>query len=189
MTPRTLSRLKLLGIGAIAVAPVLGSYLLYWFWSPDSYMNYGELMQPRPAPTVTMQSHSGEAFSFSQLKGRWAFVMLDSGQCDAACEQKLWKIRQVRQAQGKESGRVERVFLLEDGQALTDQMRTDYAGTWFVRMNEAKLAEAFPAPSSPRHHIYLVDPLGNVILRFPQDADPKRMIKDVARLLKYSRVG
>jgi cytochrome oxidase Cu insertion factor (SCO1/SenC/PrrC family) len=189
VTPRTLSRLKLLGIGAIAVAPVLGSYLLYWFWSPDSYTNYGDLMQPRPAPAVAMQSYSGEAFAFAQLKGRWTFVVLDSGQCDAACEQKLWKIRQVRQAQGKEVGRVERVFLLEDGQVPRDQIRADYAGTWFLRANEAQLAEAFPAPGSPRNHIYLVDPLGNVILRFPQDADPKRMIKDVARLLKYSRVG
>jgi cytochrome oxidase Cu insertion factor (SCO1/SenC/PrrC family) len=189
VTPRTISRLKLLGIGAIAIAPIVGSYLLYWFWSPDSYTNYGELMASRPAPTVAMQSDTGEAFAFSQLRGRWAFVVLDSGQCEAACEQKLWKIRQVRQAQGKELGRVERVFVLDDGQAPRDQIRTDYAGTWFVRSNEAKLPEAFPAPNSPRDHIYLVDPLGNVILRFPQEADPKRMIKDVARLLKYSRVG
>lgn len=189
MTPRTLNRLKLLGIAAIAVAPVLGSYLLYWFWAPDRFTNYGTLIEAKPLPKVELAALDGQAFTFEQLKGRWIFVTTDSGVCDAACEHKLWKMRQVRQAQGKELGRIERVFLLEDGAAPNVHLQDGYKGTWFVRARAGHLPAMLPATQSARKHIYLVDPLGNLMLRFPEDADPKLMIKDMTRLLKYSQVG
>jgi cytochrome oxidase Cu insertion factor (SCO1/SenC/PrrC family) len=189
VTPRTLNRLKLLGIGAIAIAPVLGSYLLYWFWAPDRFTNYGTLIEPKRAPAAVLQAVSGDAFTFDQLRGRWIFVTLDSGTCAAGCEQKLWKMRQVRLAQGKDVTRIERVFLLEDGHEPSEHLRSEYAGTWFVRAKDGKLPDFLPAPRSARDHIYLIDPLGNLMLRFPEDADPKRMIKDMTRLLKYSGTG
>ena len=187
VTPTTINRLKLLGIGAIAVAPVLGSYLLYWFWAPSEHTNYGTLLDPRPVPSVTAQTADGEAFSFAQLRGRWAFVVFDAAACDAACEKKLWVVRQVRQAQGKDVGRIERVFFYEGG-TLQPSLQRDYAGTWFV--SAGPIGDAtFPAEHSRRDHIYLVDPRGNVMLRFPADPDAKRMIRDVSRLLRYSRTG
>lgn len=189
MTPRTLNRLKLLGIGAIAVAPVLGSYLLYWFWAPDRFTNYGTLIEPKLAPQAVLEAIGGEPFAFEQLRGRWIFVTTDGGKCEAVCEAKLWKMRQVRQAQGKELGRIERVFLLEDGELPSEHVRSEYKGTWFVRAGSTKLPDFLPAPQTARNHIYLIDPLGNLMLRFPEDADPKLMIKDVTRLLKYSRAG
>ena len=189
MSPRTINRLKLLGIGAIAVAPVLGSYLLYWFWSPSGYSNYGTLLEPRPVPALSVELADGKPFSFTQLRGRWILVVLDSGQCSAQCQKKLWTIRQVRQTQGKDIARIERVLVIEDEGTPADQVTQDYAGTWFVRSQASVLREAFAAERSNRNHIYLVDPRGNVMLRFPEDADPKRMIKDISRLLKYSRIG
>jgi len=189
VTPRTLNRLKLLGIAAIAVTPVLGSYLLYWFWAPDRFTNYGTLIEAKPLPQAALVGPNDQAFTFEQLKGRWIFVMTDSGACDAACELKLWKMRQVRQAQGKELGRIERIFLLEDGAAPNAHLQDEYKGTWFVRAKLGQLPAMLPAAQSARKHIYLVDPLGNLMLRFPEDADPKLMIKDMTRLLKYSRVG
>ena len=189
MTPRTINRLKLLGIGVIAVVPVLGSYLLYWFWAPDRFTNYGTLLEPRPAPKANFETVSGETFGFEQLRGRWVFVTVDSGECEATCEHKLWEMRQVRQAQGKDLSRIERVFLIDDARLPGEHIRGDYAGTFFVRAKDMGLLDSFPAQQSPRNHIYLIDPLGNLMLRFPEGADPKRMIKDLTRLLKYSRVG
>jgi len=189
VTPRTRNRLTLAGIAAVAVAPVLGSYLLFWLWAPDRFTNYGTLVEARPLPKVELAAAGGEAFAFEQLKGRWVFVTTDAGTCEAACEHKLWKMRQVRQAQGKELGRIERVFLLEDGRSPDEHIREEYKGTWFVRAKTGSLPAMLPAPQSARKHIYLIDPLGNLMLRFPEDADPKLMIKDVTRLLKYSRVG
>ena len=189
MSPTTINRLKVLGIGAIAVAPVLGSYLLYLFWSPGSYMNYGTLLAPRPVPTASFQTVDGGAFSFSQLRGRWAFAIFDEGRCPPDCERKLWVMRQVRQAQGKDVARIERVYLVDDGAPVPNSVKHDYAGTWFVFIAAKLDVEAFPAERSKRDHIYLVDPQGNVMLRFPTNADPKRMIKDISRLLRYSRTG
>jgi len=70
-----------------------------------------------------------------------------------------------------------------------ENLRNEYQGTWFVNSSDSRLPSMLIAPQSARKHIYVVDPLGNLILRFPEDADPKRMIKDMSRLLKYSRVG
>lgn len=189
MTPRNRNRLKLIGIAAIAVAPVLGSYLLYWFWAPDRFTNYGTLIAPRPVPTTSMTSVEGQPFSLQHLRGRWVFLSVDGGSCDPGCETKLWKMRQVRQAQGKELTRIERVMLLEDGKVPNEHLRSEYQGTWFVKGADASLKALLEAPASSRNHIYLIDPLGNLMLRFPEDADPKLMIKDVSRLLKYSRAG
>jgi hypothetical protein len=189
VTPRTLNRLKLLGIAAIAVAPVLGSYLLYWFWAPDRFTNYGTLLPPAAVPTAAMQEIGGNAVSLETLRGRWVFLAVDSGECDAGCEAKLWKMRQVRQAQGKELTRIERVMLLEDSAIPNEHLRSEYQGTLFVVSADPKLRSLLTAPQSARNHIYVIDPLGNLMLRFPEDADPKLMIKDMTRLLKYSRVG
>jgi cytochrome oxidase Cu insertion factor (SCO1/SenC/PrrC family) len=188
VTPRNLNRLKVAGIGLLALLPVLGSYLLYWFWSPEEHVNYGTLLEPRPVAGALHQV-DGKPFDWQQLRGRWALVVIDSGACAAACERKLWLIRQVRQAQGENLRRVERVWLIEDAQPPPARLGQEYAGTWFVAARAAADLEAFGAASGRREQIYLIDPLGNLIMRFPGDPDPKRLIRDLGRLLKYSSVG
>lgn len=189
MTPRTRNLLKLAGIGMVAIAPIVGSYLLYYFWLPSRHTNYGTLVSPRPLPTASMRLADGTEFSLSRLRGHWTLVAVDAGGCGPDCEKKLWKIRQVRRTQGKEMGRVERVWLIDDGQTPAARMVSEHEGMWFVTGGTDAAVRALPAPKSPRDHIYLVDPLGNVMLRFPPHAEPKGMVKDITRLLKYSRVG
>jgi hypothetical protein len=115
--------------------------------------------------------------------------MIDSAACDAYCEKKLYFMRQARLAQGKEMGRVERAFLITDKAPIAPEKLAPYEGTWFLRAGSREFLESFPAAGSRAAHIYLVDPLGNVILRYPRDPDPRRMIKDLQRLLKVSRIG
>lgn len=189
MTPRNVNRLKLIGIGALALAPVVGSYLLYWFWAPENYTNYGTLLQARAVPVAQLALADGEPFSFEQLRGRWVLVVIDTGSCARTCEEKLWIVRQVRQAQGNERNRVERVWLIDDGRRPGARLAQEYAGTWFVDAGSRSVLERFVAANSSRDHIYLMDPLGNLMMRFPENADPKRMIKDLGRLLKYSSIG
>jgi cytochrome oxidase Cu insertion factor (SCO1/SenC/PrrC family) len=131
----------------------------------------------------------GKPFDWQQLRGRWALVMIDSGACAGACERKLWLIRQVRQAQGEALRRVERVWLIDDGETPPARLGQDYAGTWFVGAPVPAALAAFGTGSGRREHIYLVDPLGNLMMRFPADPDAKRLIRDLGRLLKYSSVG
>lgn len=189
MTPRTRNRLKLVGIGALAALPVVASYVLYWFWTPGAHTNYGTLLEPRRLPDVELQAADGEPFSFASLRGRWILLVVDGGGCGPRCQEKIWQVRQIRQAQGKEMNRVERVWLIDDGEPADTRTVQAYPGMHVARAGMGLIGAALPAQTTARDHVYLVDPLGNVMLRFPPAAEPKRMIADLARLLKYSRTG
>jgi cytochrome oxidase Cu insertion factor (SCO1/SenC/PrrC family) len=183
------SRRTLLLVAAVCLAPFVGSILLYWFWQPSSRINYGELLDGIAAPTGALAPHAGDKpFEFGQLKGKWIFVTVDSGACDDYCRKKLWKMRQVRLTQGKYPERIERVWLTTDAQPVSAVVLKEYEGTWIARAPDS-LAKSFPYLQVQRDHIYLVDPLGNVVLRYPKDADPSRMKKDITRLLRVSRIG
>ena len=174
---------------ALTIAPVAGSYLLYHFWPPEHTVNYGELIEARHLPDAKLATADGSEFQVAAWRGKWVLLMIDSAACDAYCERKLYFMRQVRLAQGKEMGRVERAFVITDRAAVAPEKLVPYDGTWILRAGAKDFVESFPATASRAAHIYLVDPLGNVILRYPQDPDPRRMIKDLQRLLKVSRIG
>ena len=172
-------RLKLIGIFLACAAPfVLGWAAWYFGWGIGKGGNYGELIAPRSLSEPP----------FSDLRGKWVLVTFDAAACDAYCEKKLYFMRQVRRATGKEIQRVERVWVVTDGKAPAPALLAAIEGTVLVQTDERLLA-AFPAEGSPAAHIYLVDPIGNLMLRFPRDADPSRMIKDLQRLLRVSRFG
>ena len=172
-------RIKLALIGAFFVLPVAASWLI---WSldlaPGTAGNYGTLLRPQPVKLPA----AGE------LKGKWVLVQFDGGACNEACERKLYFMRQVRRATGREIGRVERLWIVTDGKPPAPALLGAIDGTVLAPADNALLA-AFPAEGSPTAHIYLVDPLGNLMLRFPRDPDPSRMLKDLQRLLKTSRFG
>jgi hypothetical protein len=168
------ARLKLALIFLACAAPfILGWAAWYFGWGTGSRGNYGELIAPRPLAGPV----------FEPLRGRWLLVAFDTPSCDAYCERKLYYMRQVRTAQGKDQGRVERVWVLTDAGAPPSDVLNRFEGTRIVRAG----ADGFPGKAED--HIYLVDPLGNLMMRFPRDPDPSRMRKDLQRLLRYSRIG
>ena len=189
VTPRTRNRLKLVAIGALAALPVIASYVLYWYWVPEQHTNYGTLLEPQPLPRIELHALGEEPFDLTKLRGRWIMLTTDGGKCAPRCQEKLWKIRQVRQAQGKEMNRVERVWLIDDAEEPDAAILQAHAGLRVARGSAQAIAAALPAERSSREHVYLIDPLGNLMLRFPRDAEPKLMIRDLVRLLKYSRSG
>ena len=131
----------------------------------------------------------GTKFRLSQLRGKWLLVSVDAGACDANCDRKLLYMRQLRLTQGKNADRVERLWLVSDGVAPRAEAAKQYEGTWIVRAGDSGLAGLFPAPRTAADHIYLVDPLGNLMMRFPRDAEPRLMIKYHGLQLKASQVG
>ena len=169
--------------------PTVAAWLAYFVWPPESRANYGELIEPRRLRDPELQLLDGRPFRISQLRGKWVMLQIDSGACGEGCRQKLLYMRQARLAQGKAMGRIERVWLLTDTAVPDGAIASEFEGTQIVRADEnANLAE-FPASRSRADHIYVVDPLGNLMLRFPRDPDPRRIVKDLARLLKASRIG
>jgi len=173
---------------AVCVAPFAASWLAYYVWPPQSRMNYGMLIEPRSLPAVPLVRVDGSKFSIAELRGRWVMVQIDASGCPDACRRKLYHMRQVRLTQGHAVDRVERVWLIRDDGRVDPGLLRDYDGTHAARAGAA-VVSAFPAEHDAADHIYLVDPLGNLMLRFPKDADPGRMKKDLERLLKVSKVG
>jgi hypothetical protein len=164
-------RNKLLWIALVCAAPVVLGTLAYLLgWSPGAPANYGELIPPRLVP-------------LNEFRGKWVLVTFDAAACDAQCERKLYIMRQVRRAQGKDMDRIERLWVVTDaGKPRADAVVASEGIT--ISRNEN-----FDFPGNTAHHIYVVDPLGNLMMRFPRDPDPSKVIKDLQRLLKYSRFG
>ena len=160
---------KLLLIALICAAPlVLGTAAYVLRWVPGQPSNYGDLLTPRPVSGL------------EALRGRWLLVTFDAAACNAYCERKLYLMRQVRRAQGKDMDRVERVWVVADGADPRREILPGIEGTRLLNIS----ARDFPGLALD--HIYIVDPFGNVMLRFPRDPDPSKMIRDLQRLLKYS---
>ena len=168
------ARLKLIVVLLVCASPLVLAWMAWHFkWATGSAGNYGELIAPRPLPEPEFQA----------LRGRWVFVTFDSAACDAYCERKLYFMRQVRTAQGKDQSRIERLWVITDGGAPRPELLAAIEGTRISRVAPGEF------PGRPADHIYLVDPLGNLMMRFPRDPDPSKMLKDLQRLLKYSQIG
>jgi hypothetical protein len=179
----------MLAIAALCLAPFIAALIAYYWWQPQGAMNYGELIPARPLIDPPLRHLDQRAFRLSELRGKWILLQLDQGGCPGDCQTKLYNMRQVRLAQGREMDRVERVWLIQDEAPLQTQLMREYDGTRMLRAAGSPLIAEFAPAGSARDHIYVIDPLGNLMLRFPRNADPRKMHKDLARLLKVSRIG
>jgi len=187
--PRPSGRASLVLVAAVCIAPFVASFALYFLWQPSGRVNYGELLGAVTLAPAPLTELSGAPFDILRLRGKWAYITVDSGACDAPCRSKLWKMRQLRRTQGKYMERVERLWLLDDDRMPDAALLKEHEGAWVVRAGGSTLLPQLPAAGARRDHIYLLDPLGNLVLRYPRDADPSRMRKDLERLLKVSRIG
>ncbi|MGP1676388.1 MAG: SCO family protein [Giesbergeria sp.] len=179
----------MLAIAALCLAPFVAAVIAYYYWQPRGGMNYGDLIAVHPLIDPPLRHLDQRAFRLSALRGKWILLQLDEAGCAAACRAKLYNMRQVRLAQGREMERIERVWLILDEAPLETLLMREYDGTRMLRAAGSPIVAEFPPAGGARDHIYLIDPLGNLMLRFPKDADPRRMRKDLARLLRASRIG
>jgi len=176
-------------IGALCLAPVVASYFAYYVAPPAGHTNAGDLLETRALPDPRLRLLDGTTFQLSQLHGKWVLLVTDAAQCDSACERKLFTIRQLRLTQGKDMERIERAWLISDSAPVAAPLASNYKGMWFVRAADSDLLKQLPAASTPAEFFYIVDPLGNLVLRYPQSTEPAKMIKDLTRLLRTSRIG
>jgi cytochrome oxidase Cu insertion factor (SCO1/SenC/PrrC family) len=167
---------KLALLFAVCAAPFVLGWIGYELrWGSGRSGNYGELVTPRSA-----------GGPLDALRGKWVLVTFDPAACGPACERKLYVVRQVRRAQGQDAERMERLWGVTDAAKPSAKLLAAIEGS-HIAIGAGDWTRAFPGELAA--HIYLVDPLGNVMLRFPADPDPAKTIKDLQRLLKYSRFG
>jgi len=192
-TQRTRSgRLKMLLVLAVCAAPVIASYLTYFVVRPGARTNYGTLIDPpRPLPALPLRTLDGRPLAAATLKGQWLLVAVGPAACDAACEGRLFMQRQLREMLGRERDRLDKVWLITDGGLPAPMLRSAAAASpalTMLQVDRAALA-AWLAPAAGHaleDHLYLVDPMGDWMMRMPAGADPVRVQRDLDRLLRAS---
>lgn len=191
-----LGRLKMLAVLAVCASPVIASYLTYYVIRPEGRRNHGELVEPqRPLPALTATAMDGKPTPLPSLKGQWLLVSVAGGACDAACEKHLYLQRQLREALGKEKERLDWVWLVSDTAPVRPSLLPALGQATVLRIDGQQLAQ-WLAPAAGRQlheHLYLVDPLGNWMMRFPpvnpdglDTSAAKNIKRDLDRVLRAS---
>lgn len=186
-------RWKLLAVIAVCAAPLIASYLSYYVIKPEGRTNYGTILDPRAyaTPALDATTLDGKPISLDAYKGKWIMLLVDDAECGETCKRKLYNLRQLRLAQGKDRDRVERLWLITDDKPLETLVIREYDGTQMLRAKPDLVRTWLPVEpgTAVEDHIYMIDPLGNLMMRFPKDADPNKIKKDLSKLLKASRIG
>ncbi len=186
-------RWKLFAVILICAAPMIASYLTYYVIKPEGRTNYGTLLDPRahPMPTLNTTALDGKPLELNAYNGKWIMLQVADAECAPPCRERLHDMRQLRLAMGKDKDRIERVWLVTDTKPLDTMLMREYDGTHMLRAKPEALKSWLPADGGTTigDHLYMIDPLGNLMMRFPKDADPNKVKKDLSKLLKASRIG
>lgn len=191
---RASGRWKMLLIVAACAAPMIASYTLYYGIRPTGGATaYSDLIQPTVAmPAVSAQPLDGGAPQMLRsLAGQWLLVVVDSGACAEACESRLFMQRQLREMNGRDRDRIDKLWLVIDDAPVKPALQQALAATpgmHMLRLPRATVAAWLkPAPGQAlEDHLYIVDPLGEWMMRAPAAADPSKLKRDIHRLLRAS---
>ena len=200
--PRSIRPLIVLALACLA--PLIFALLAYYVPAlglrPTENTNYGAILQPqRPVPAASqlkLTTLDGEPFDLRSLRGKWLLISADQAACPEACARKLFILRNSHASQGKNVERIKRVWFITDDAAVPENVLEAYRGNLFLRADPAQLAD-FLAPGAPADKrdaalqapMWIIDPLGNLMLEFPPEADPIKVRKDISKLLFSSRIG
>lgn len=190
MTPRA----KFLLLVALFVLPTIASFIVFYFFPPTKATNYGTLISPvvNLQQAALVRLDQGAEPVTPGLRGKWLMITRDSGLCEAACQKKLYAMRQARLILGRDQDRVLRVVLVDDDVPPNSSLQSTYEGTIWISAKSQPWLAALPAPSdamSGRSFIYAADTMGNIFMRYSADPDIKRFSNDIQRVLKASQIG
>lgn len=200
------SKTPLIIILLMSLAPLVAALIVYFIpeLRPEGSAAYGELVQPqRPMPNakdLPLTTLDGKPFDLGSLKGKWIMMAADGAACPEACARKLYIIRNTHASQGKHVERLARVWFITDDAPVPEKVLEAYKGAVMVRVNPVVLqqfllggAAGSVTPEQARQGlstpIWVIDPLGNLMLQYPAVADPEMFRKDIRKLIKSSRIG
>ena len=187
-----MGRWKMLVVLLVCAAPVIASYFTYYVIRPEGRRNFGELINPqRPLPNVSGTTLQGLPVNLQSLKGQWLLVSVAGAACDELCTQNLYLQRQLRQGLGKEKDRLEWVWLIDDAAPVAESLQAALQQATVIRVPKEQLAAWLQAEPGRAlaEHLYLVDPIGNWMMRFPPRLDPQlapKVKRDLERVLRAS---
>lgn len=185
-------RLRMLMVLLVCAAPVIASYITFYVLRPQSLKSFGELVLPVVSmPDIQATDLKGEQLALRSLTQQWLLVSVSGGACDSACQQNLYLQRQTRAALGRERDRTDWVWLITDDAPVDAALLAGLQDAVVLRVSPVEVAKWLSpqAGQQLQDHLYLVDPHGDWMMRFPahlQVDQAPRMRKDWERLLRAS---
>ena len=192
MTESAGVRRNLCTVGALAalfIVPIALSFYVYYgtAWRPAAHVNHGSLITPpRPLPALSPEGSRNEA-----LRGTWTLVAIGDGACDADCSRALLVMRQAHLALGRDMARVARLYVATGQCCAGELSRPGEPGVLVVLATAPRVGQAleqFPTESRARS-VFVVDPLGNLMMSYDSRADPRGLLIDLQKLLRLSHIG
>jgi len=193
---------SLLVMAAIFIGPMLLAYLLVnnmHHFGDFNTRNHGELIEPaRPLQDITLSRTSGEEFRLSELRNKWVMVYIGTATCDTKCSENLYKMRQSRLAQGGELKRITRLYISVDGKpgGTLQTVLSEHQGLEVVYGDASQVQQVLQQFGLTRQTVadekigmFIVDPLGNLVMRYQTGFEAKGLVKDLSLLLKASYIG
>ena len=188
--------LRTLGVLAgLFLLPLAASFWMYYAtdWRPATRVNHGELIEPaRPLPSVELPVAIGDpAAAAHLLRDKWSVVYIGPGSCSEACRHTLYIMRQTRLSLNNDMTRVARVFLATGECCARELLRREHPGLQVIDASGAAaspLLRLFP-DTARENSLYIVDPLGNLMMRYDVRQDPKGLLEDLRKLLRLSHIG
>ena len=196
------SRQGLVLLGLLFMTPAFVAWVMHnsseQGWRPQGTTNRGTLVHPaRPLALPEEMMIAGQSAN-DFLQGRWTLLYIGDADCDAVCNENLYKMRQIRTAQNENMRRIQQLYLGWDEAIpapLTALLANDYKDTAVTLMTTDQVRQIAPyflidgVSMQAAERVYIIDPLGNLMMYYPPDADPGGMLKDLKKLLKYSKIG
>jgi hypothetical protein len=186
-------RIKMLLVLLACAAPVIASYFTYYVIRPEGRTNHGALIQPSRAmpEALALATLTGERVAARSLHGQWLLVSVGPAACGTACEQRLYAQRQLREMLGRDAERLDKLWLVTDTAPIAEPLRRalDTAPAFNVLRADAAALAAWLEPASGQRvedHLYVVDPMGEWMMRFPATIEPAKIKRDLSRLMRAS---
>ena len=185
-------RWKMLAVLLVCASPVIASYFTYYVIRPEGRRNHGELIQPqRILPAMEVSKLNGDKVALNSLKGQWLLVSVADAACDEACQKHLYFQRQLRESLGKEKDRIDWVWLATGDAPVDEKLMPALSQATVLRVSSQSISEWLQPAAGQQlsEHLYVVDPMGNWMMRFPPGielAAAAKAKKDLDRLLKAS---
>ena len=183
-------RWRMLALLLVCASPVIASYVTYYLIRPEARRSYGELIDPqRDLPPLMATDLDGRPSSLPELKGQWLLISVSSGACAADCEKNLYFQRQIHAGLGKERDKLDRVWLITDALEVSPALRASIPGSVNLRVDPQGLSQWLQpqAGHAVSDHLYLVDPMGRWMMRFPpqlQAENAPKLKRDLDRLIR-----
>jgi hypothetical protein len=190
---RARGRRTLLIVAAVFLLPVAVAFTLYYgkLWRPAELSSKGELIDPaRPLVAGGLRNLDGTPADPAILNGKWTLLYIGDGRCDDACRTALVFGRQSRLALNNEMTRVQRVFLATGNCCDQDYLAREQAGLVALDASTPDAAALLAQfPEGREHTLFIVDPLGNLMMRHDASTTTKGLLSDLKKLLKLSHIG